>query len=114
MIKIKVPFRFGFIFFEKSLWFSFGLGSLEYSTKHLLKCELHEIDQKSPIDINIAILYGGYIQACRERYRRPIYSLDHARFWMQHLSNESSEQFIKIIKDLLGELSGMGSGIKKK
>jgi len=113
-MKLKVPFKFGKIIFEKELDFSFKLATLELATNDILKCELWEVGDKDTIAVDTAILYAGYIQARREKYKRPIYSLDHARFWITHLSYDSKVIFMTACKELIGNMGKKGVGEKKK
>jgi hypothetical protein len=111
---MRVPFKRGFIFREKDLRFSFNIAALEYATEEVLKCDLWEIKDKSPYDINVAILYGAYIQACREQYRKPKYKLSDAMFWMEHMSKTSRDEFMRSCQKLLGKLRGNKGDEEKK
>lgn len=103
---MRVPFKRGFIFREKEVMFLFKMAALEYATEEVLRCDLWELKDKTPYDINVAILYGAYIQGCRERYRRPKYKLTDAAFWMEHMSKSSRDEFMRSCQDLLGKMRG--------
>lgn len=103
----------GFFLFERNLHFSFCLATLEIATKKILKCDLWEIPNKRADEINVAIFYAAYIQACRERYKRPIYKATDAVGWITFLSPESKAKFIEACDILMGELQAKPSDQKK-
>ncbi len=110
---MKVPFKFGKIIFEKDIDFVFRIATLEYATNDILKCELWEVGDKDPTEVNIAIIYAAYVVSCWLKKKRVIYTIDHAKFWMSHLSEESKTQFIKSCIELTGKM-GKGKEEKKK
>lgn len=112
MIKLKMPFKYGIIHIEKELDFVFKIGTLEDATEEILKCDLFEADSQNPYDVNVAILYSAYLIGCQKKYKKPKYKLEHATFWMEHMSRESQTLFLKAVQELLGKMSGKGE--KKK
>lgn len=112
-MKIKVPFKFRFIYFEKELDFVFKIATLEWATEEILKCGLEDIKDKDPQQLNIVLFYSGYVIACQRKYKKPIYTLEHAEFWVTHLSKESQEQFRLACKPLFRKAME-GEGEKKK
>lgn len=121
-MKLKVPFKFGKVIFEKELDFTFNIASLEYATNEVLGCDLWGVKGKDANLVNVAILYGGYVQACREqsdrlfyqRKQRKIYTLDYAKVWMNHMSEDTKREFVKACSELIGSMGKKESGEKKK
>lgn len=113
MIKLKVPFKTWRLLTEKDVDFVFKIATLECATNEVLKCGLQDIGKQNPYDLNTAILYAGYIIACKDKYKRPKYKLEHAIFWMQHMSTESRTCFTGACLELLGEMKSV-KGEKKK
>lgn len=111
-MKIKVPFKRGAFYREKEVEFLFNIGSLECASEEILKCDLWEIEKKEPIDVNIAILYGAYLTACRKNHVREKFNIHHAAFWVEHMSSESQKEFLKAVQDVMGKMKGNGE--KKK
>jgi hypothetical protein len=111
-MKIKVPFKHWKLLVEKEIEFVFSIATLEEATEGVLKCDLWEVDTQNPYDVNVAILFAGYLVACQKAYKKPKYKLEHAIFWTEHMSKSSQEMFLKAVKDLLGKLSKGGE--KKK
>lgn len=121
-MKLKVPFKLGRIYFEKELDFVFKIASLEYATNDVLGCDLWGIEGQDPNAVNVAILYGGYVQACREqsdrmfyqKKQRLIYSLDYAKVWISYMSDDTKREFIKSCSELIGSMGKKPEGEKKK
>jgi len=113
MITFKVPFKKAWFFIEKDVDFLFNIGALEYASEEVLKCDLFEIGNQKPYEINIAILYAAYLIACERKGKNKKYTFNHAVYWVEHMSRESQEVFIKAVQDLLGKMS-KGTEEKKK
>lgn len=113
-MKIKVPFKFGFVFFEKELDFVFKIATLEWATEEILKCGLEDVKDQDPIKLNIVLFYSAYVIACQRKFKRPIYTLRHAEFWVTHLSKQGQEQFRLACKPLFDTVKGETTEEKKK
>jgi len=111
MIKLKVPFKLGFLQVEKELDFVFRIATLEMATEDILKCDLFEVDTQNAYDVNVAVLYAAYLLACEKKRKRKLYTLIHAIYWMEHMSKSSQETFLKAVQDMLGKMS---KGAEKK
>lgn len=112
-MKIKVPFKSWRLITEKEIDFVFNIGTLECATEEILKCDLFDVSEQNPYDVNVAILYAGYLIACEKLRKRKRYDLSHATFWMEHMSKTSQEEFLKAVKSILGKMA-KGSEEKKK
>lgn len=112
-MKIKVPFKSWKLIVEKEVDFVFNIGTLECATEEILKCDLFDVGEQNPYDVNVAILYAGYLIACEKLGKRKRYDLNHAVFWMEHMSKTSQEEFLKAVQALLGKMA-KGKEEKKK
>jgi len=116
MIKLKVPFsHLKILSIEKELDFEFKIATLECATMDVLKCDLWEIGKQNPYDLNIAILYAGYVIACKDKFKRPKHTFEQAIYWFQHMSSDSHKEFLSACTELMGQLQkGNGKEEKKK
>jgi hypothetical protein len=120
-MKLKVPFPIAKAFIvEKWVDFTFKIATLEIATKEILNCDLWNVSEKSPAEVNVAILYAGYITARKDLYDKPFklirskkYTEADAAFWLEHMSEKTKIEFLKAVDELLGEMKG-GSGKQKK
>lgn len=114
-MKLKVPFKTWRILTERELDFIFTIGTLETATEEILKCDLWEVGDQNPYDVNVAILLAGYQIGCEKKRKSnifgrvyipaPKYNLHHAVFWIEHMSKDSQAAFLKAVQDLLGKMS---------
>jgi len=111
-MKIKVPFKTWKVITEKEIDFVFRIGTLEDACD-ILGCDLWEVETQNPYDVNVAILFAGYTVACEKNGKRKKYDLNHAVFWMEHMSKDSQSKFLKAVQDLLGKMSGKKEEKKK-
>ena len=119
IVRIKMPFMYGWIFREKEVPFLFRIMTLELTCDYL-GVDFGEImsGDNSDQDINMALLWNGYLAACMADYKKPKYKESHAYIWDQNMSKESRKSFlqqISILTDALrkgGEESG--DEVKKK
>ena len=122
MIVLKVPFRKRWRYKERELFFCFNIGALEYATKDVLKIDLWQITEylenkdnfNSKYDLNVGILYGGYLMACLKLGQIPKYKIGHAAGWAEYMSKSESEKFATELGRLFGEMGEAGEKKKKK
>lgn len=118
IVKIKMPFRTGFIFREKEVPFLFKIMTLEMVCDYL-GIEFGEVNLKgiSEEDISRSFIWNAYLAACKESYKKPRYKESHARTWVEYMSKESREKYLKEMQSLLGKHDKKEKGsdeIKKK
>lgn len=111
-MKIKVPFTFWGMIFEKDVDFLFRIATLESASLDVLKCELWELENQKPEEVNVAVLYSAYCLACEKGRKIKKYGLKEAAYWAEHMSKNSEGQFLKAIQELLGKMAKVGE--KKK
>lgn len=121
IVKIKMPFKRGFIFREKEVPFLFRIMTLEMVCDYLnidfLGAEFGEMFKKhSEEDISRAFVWNAYLAACKEMYKKPKYTIHHAFSWIEYMSKESREAYLKEMQNLLGKLdkSKRDDEVKKK
>jgi len=112
MITLKVGFRKKLLFVplpvisQKSLFFDFNLGALEYATEKLLKIDLWELsNHDNDYDLNVALIYAAYYQACMARFKKPKYKLLQASQWIEYMSKTENEKMVQAIADLMGKMT---------
>ena len=113
-MKIKVPFKTWKVITEKEIDFIFRIGTLEDACD-ILGCDLWEVEKQNPYDVNVAILFAGYKFARNTGRKNKFldYNLNHAVFWMEHMSKDSQGKFLKAVQDLLGKMTGKKEEKKK-
>ena len=109
-----MPFKFGPAIIEKEVKFLFNLSALETATNEILECDIWQVSEIEPARLNVAILYAGYLTACRKDYRKPKYKEVHAAYWISHMSQESTTEFVRSINELMGKMKSKGGEEKKK
>lgn len=82
---------------------------LNFGTLEPLCCELgiefnnmDEFAKSNSFDFMTALLWHGYISACKENYKKPEYTKVQSIIWYAKISKESEAE----LKQLLTELSG--------
>jgi len=113
-MKIKVPFKFWGVIFEKEVDFLFRIATLESASLDILKCELDELQEQETSKMDIAVLYSAYVLACEKNRKRILYSYDDAKYWAEHMSKTSHDKLIKAMQDLIGKMAKMNEEKKKK
>ena len=111
-MKIKVPFKFGRFQFEKDIEFMFRIATLESASLDVLLCELWELEEQKPNEVEIAVLYSAYILACEKNKKMQLYDIKQAAYWMEHMSKSSKEIYLKGVQELLGKMAKIAE--KKK
>ena len=116
IVKIKMPFKRGFIFREKEVPFLFRIMTLEMVCDYL-KVDFGEIfSGNSEEDVSRAFVWNAYLAACKEMYKKPKYTIHHAFSWIEYMNKESREAYLKEMQNLLGKLdkSKRDDEVKKK
>ena len=117
VVEIKMPFRKGIFFREKEVPFLFKIMTLEIACDDLGK-DFGELFSEGTTDVQLyaALVWAGYIAACREAYRKPRHTRKQADFWAEFMSASSRALFMEEVKAMMGRLkeSGDKSGVKKK
>jgi hypothetical protein len=111
---IRVPFKYGKLIIERDVDFVFKITTLEIATLEILGIDLNQISTKSADEVNVAILYAGYITSCKDRYKKPKYKEIDAAFWSSHMNKESIELFHKYLTELMGSLKSISTSEDKK
>jgi hypothetical protein len=111
--KLNVPFKRGIFSTEKELDFLFNIGTLEAACKRL-GIEFWQMGEHDSFEFTLAILFEGYLQACRYEYKKPKYNFAHATYWMEHMSRKDSLAFTGYMSDLMGRLQKSVSGKAEK
>jgi hypothetical protein len=112
-MKLKVPFRLGRFIIEKEVDFIFKIATLEIATLEILKIDLNQITTKSADEVNIAVLYAGYITACKDSYKKPKYKESHAAFWAEQWSKKTENDFRRALSEMIGSWQTIGEDKKK-
>jgi hypothetical protein len=105
-MKLAFKKRFGAGYFEREVPVMLNIGTLE-AVCDMLKIEFHQIGEslkERDYDFIVALLYQGYITACKDRYEKPEYSLLHAAVWHEYMSQKSQQEFVKMMQGLLGKM----------
>lgn len=111
---LKVPFIKHFIGLElikrREIEFIVGLGALEMTCKTFNKklFELSEftMDAGNNYDFLVVLLHSSYVVACQQRYKRPKYTEDHARMWLENMGDAERLLYTDAIKELTGTIAG--------
>ena len=113
-MKIKLPFKFGKVIFEKDVELTFKLAALEVATLDILGCDLWGVSEFPIEQVNTAILFAAYVTACKDKYHKPKYSLSDAEFWISHMNKDSQLEFAKAIAELMGSMKKTEGKEEKK
>jgi len=100
---------------EKDVEILFNLGALESLCRDL-QIEFWQIDaytRKNNYDFMCALLFHGYVTACKERYQKPKYDKLQAIIWYEKISQTAKDELGRLMLDLSGDIKKM-AGPKKK
>jgi hypothetical protein len=105
--------RLGFGFVEREVPVLLKMGTLEDF------CDAFEIDfwqiqdlKLTEFDFNVELIWQGYLTACRQTYKKPKYDKVKASIWIEHMSQTSKVEWIKMISELMGRIKE--TTVKKK
>jgi len=105
-----------FGFYEKDIPIIFNLGVLEAVAK-FLEIEFYQINDISrdqSYDFIAALLYQGYIAACKDRYKKPKYSFAHAVIWKEYISQSAQKELLDMMDELWGQIKKTTSTMTNK
>lgn len=120
-MKLAFKNRFSAGYNYKEVPIELNIGTLE-SVCEMLNIDFWQIGKTikdKDYDFLVALLYQGYLTACKEAYIRsgkssyptPEYSFLHAAVWYEYLPQDSQREFVGMMQALLGKLK---RGDKKK
>jgi hypothetical protein len=105
---MKLTFkRRAFGFYEKEVEITLTIGTLESVCK-ALGIEFYQIAdeiKKNNFDFSCELLFQGYIQSCKDSYRKPKYERAKAIVWMEYMSKETQREFIEKMTELFGTVT---------
>ena len=121
MITLKVPFKKGWRYKEKELFFAFNIGALEYATEKL-GIELWEIGDylskpgefNSTYDLDVLILHGAYLMGCLKDKQHPKYTIHHAVMWNEYMSATEKKKEAEELSKVFGKMTKGAKEAKKK
>ena len=102
---------------EKNIDFNLNLGTLE-ATCRVFDCDLWNMKaamekaQKEGRDFSVELLYQAYISACKDRYDKPNYTIEHAKVWKEYMSTGSQKELNRMMTELFGQIEK--ATVKKK
>jgi len=113
---MKLAFKriLAFGFYEKEVPIILNLGTLEAICRALSIefWQIAEAIKKNNHDFTLQLLYQGYIMACKDRYKKPKYTIKEAAVWKEYLSQSSQKELLIMITTLFGEITK--ASVKKK
>jgi hypothetical protein len=68
--ELSVPFKRGPFSFEKKVEFLFNIGTIEAACDRL-GIDFWQIAEHDSYDFTLAILYEGYVSACKSKFKKP-------------------------------------------
>ena len=87
--------------------FLFKIMTLEMICEYL-KIPLEDLFKEENIshpEMSFALLWCGYLAACKDNYMRPRYTEKDARIWNEYMKKSSRDELTKGMADLFGKLS---------
>jgi hypothetical protein len=111
--ELSVPFKRGPFSFEKKVEFLFNIGTIEAACDRL-GIDFWQIAEHDSYDFTLAILFEGYVSACKSKFKKPKYEFSHSVYWMEHMGRADSILFAEAMKKLMGKLQKGVDGEKKK
>lgn len=107
-MKLAFKNRFSFGYFEREVPIMINMGTLEAAGKQV-GVEFWEIPEKvkdKSYDFILAILYQGYLTACKESFKKPKYNFSHAVVWYEYISQKSQVEFTGMMQEFIGKIKG--------
>lgn len=102
--KLRLPFRKMGLTVERDVDFLFNIASLESACERL-GIEFYQMSEVPQQDFILAVLFEGYLTACRYKYKKPKYNFAHAVYWMEYMNRTEMAAFTKYMQDLMGKIS---------
>jgi hypothetical protein len=120
IVKIKMPFKNGFIFREREVPFLFKIMTLEIVADEM-GMEFGEIFSSAgnaEIHVYTELLWAGYIAACKESYEKPKFSREQGIFWAEFMPASARQIVLREIEELMGKMKAgnekAAESLKKK
>jgi hypothetical protein len=66
--------------------------------------EIKSFMEKNDYDFSSLLLWHGYLDACKEQYKRPKFTKEQSLIWYEFLSKPERDKFIKMITELFGKI----------
>jgi len=105
-MKLAFKNRFSFGYREKDVPILMNFGTLE-AVANMLGIEFHELSEtnlsEKGADFFIALLWQGYITACKESYKKPKYKFFHAVIWYEYINQKSQKQLVEMMQNFIGK-----------
>lgn len=111
--RFRVPFKKFGIQTEKELEFLFNIGTIEAACDRL-GIDFWQIAEHDSYEFTLAILFEGYVSACKSKYSKPKYTFAHAVYWIEHMGRADSLLFAEAMKKLMGKLQKGAEGKAEK
>lgn len=112
---LKLPFKKWFYFTEKPIDIRLDLGVLEDTCKafgidfwHVDSAKINEFD------FSVELLYQGYLDGCRRKYKKPEYNKIHASIWYEYMSIKEKEKYAGMMRDFIGSVVAAKKYVGKK
>lgn len=99
--------------------FLFKIMTLELVCEYL-KIPIQDLFEESTVrheNMSFALVWCGYLAACKDTYQKPKYSEKDAKVWDEYMKKSSRDLLAKSMADLFGSLTREGKeeeGVKKK
>jgi hypothetical protein len=105
IVWLRMPFKKGFIFREKEVPFLFKIMTLEMTCDDL-GVEFGGLFSRPNAEEEVyeALIWNGYLAACKEMYKKPKYSKIQSIFWADHLSVDTRKKLVEEVRKLLGTI----------
>jgi hypothetical protein len=87
--------------------FLFKIMTLELICEYL-KIPIEDLFEESTIkheNMSFALLWCGYLAACKDNYKRPTHTEKDAKIWDEYMKKSSRDQISKGMADLFGSLT---------
>jgi hypothetical protein len=109
---LKMPFRTGHWVIEREVPFLFKIMTLELIADYL-KIPLEKIFEEETVrseKMTMAIIWCGYLAACKELYHKPKYKEAHAEKWNEYMQKATRDKLMVDVSIMLGGLTKNGEG----
>lgn len=112
---LNLPFKKWFYFTEKPIDIRLDLGVLEDTCK-VFSIDFWQIDSAriNEFDFSVELLYQGYLDGCKEKFKRPVYNKIHAGIWYEYMSVKEKEKYAGMMRDLIGSVVKAYKPVSKK
>ncbi len=104
-MKLAFKSKWSFGYREKDVPILINMGTLE-AVCNMIGVEFYSLTDSmkdKSTDFFIALLYQGYITACKESYKRPKYKFLHAVVWFEYISQKSQKELVDMVQNFVGK-----------